>query len=78
MKMIFVSMNGVEEYNSPKEVPYKITDYMPDLSEIRNRGGFCRSELLDNQPIYEGFLTPMLDGGCLRYETAEVCDMLSR
>lgn len=77
MKMIFVSMNHVEGYYSPKDVPYPIESYMPDLSAIRKNGGFCRSELLDNQPVYKGFLPPMLDGGCLRYETEEVCRMLS-
>lgn len=32
---------------------------------------------LEDQPIIEGYLSPMLDGGMLRYETQEVYDRLS-
>lgn len=52
--------------------------YTEDLDYIRKNGGFCRCKLLDNQPMVDGYLSPMLDGGKIRYETYEVYDMLSR
>lgn len=50
--------------------------FTEDLSEIRAHGGICHSPILDNQPIVDGYLPPMLDGGKLRYETQEVYDMM--
>ena len=47
-----------------------------DWSEVRKRGGFCCNPILDNQPMVDGYLSPMLDGGKLRYETQEVYDMM--
>lgn len=32
---------------------------------------------LEDQPLVDGYLSPMLDGGMLRYETQEVYNMLS-
>lgn len=52
--------------------------FTPDMSEVRAHGGFCHSPLLDNQPLVDGYLSPMLDGGTIRYETQEVYDLLSR
>ena len=49
-----------------------------DLSEYRKRGAWVHREELDNQPMVDGYLSPMWDGGMLRYETPEVYDMLSR
>ena len=49
-----------------------------DLSEIRARGGCVHRAELDNQPMVDGYLSPMWDGDGLRYETQEVYDMLSR
>lgn len=33
---------------------------------------------LEDQPMVDGYLAPMWDGGKLRYETQEVYDMMSR
>ena len=52
--------------------------FTEDLSEIRARGGCVHRAELDNQPMVDGYLSPMWDGGMLRYETPEVYDMLSR
>lgn len=76
MKLQFVSMGKAEIFDKVEDVPYKITGYTEDLSEIRAKGGFCHNPILDNQPMFEGFLSPMLDGGMLRYETQEVYDLM--
>ena len=77
MIMQFVQMQKpTEYYEKVEDVPYKITGYTPDQTEIREKGGFTCSPLLDNQPMFEGFLSPMLDGGMLRYETQEVYDLM--
>ncbi len=47
-----------------------------DLSAIRNAGGCVHRAELDNQPMVDGYLSPMWDGGKLRYETQEVYDMM--
>ena len=49
-----------------------------DLSELRARGVCVHRAELDNQPMVDGYLSPMWDGDGLRYETWEVYDMLSR
>lgn len=51
--------------------------FTEDLSEIRKRGGWVHRAELDNQPMVDGYLSPMWDGGMLRYETQEVYDLLS-
>lgn len=53
-----------------------------DLTHIRQQGGTCHRQELDNQPLVDGYLSPMfshIDYGLiyLRYETQEVYDMLS-
>lgn len=48
-----------------------------DGTETRKNGGVCHHAVLDNNPIVDGYLAPMWDGGMLRYETQEVYDMLS-
>lgn len=73
----FVSMEGIETYQTFDEVPHKIVDYTADLSEIRVKGGCVHRAELDNKPIYEGFLGPMWDGGNYRYDTQEIYDILS-
>lgn len=50
----------------------------PDYSADRARGGCVPRAELDNAPLVDGYLSPMWDGGMLRYETYEVYDMLSR
>ena len=52
--------------------------FTEDLSEVRARGGCVHRAELDNHPKVDGYLSPMWDGGMLRYETPEVYDMLSR
>lgn len=49
-----------------------------DLTEYRKRGAWVHRAELDNQPMVDGYLSPMWDGGMLRYETPEVYDLLSR
>ena len=78
MKAKFVTMKGVQVFEDVKEVPFEIRGYSEDLSELRAQGGCVHRAELDNQPEFDGFLGPMWDGGMLRYETAEVYDMLSR
>ena len=52
---------------------YKIIGYTEDLSEIRKIGvGLLYRAELDNQPMLEGLVDPMWDGGKLRYETPEI------
>lgn len=73
----FVTTTGVTTYDSFDKVPFKIAGYTEDQSEIRAKGGFTCNAILDNRPMYEGFIGPMLDGIDFRYETQEVYDMLS-
>ena len=49
-----------------------------DFSEARKRVALVPREELDNRPLVDGYLSPMWDGGMLRYETFEVYDILSR
>lgn len=49
-----------------------------DLSELRARGVCVHRAELDNQPMVDGYLSPMWDGDGIRYETQEVYDMMSR
>lgn len=52
---------------------YKIIGYTEDLTEIRKLGvGLLYRAELDNQPMLEGLVGPMWDGGKLRYETPEI------
>ena len=48
-----------------------------DGKETRANGGVCHFAVLDNNPLVDGYLSPMWDGGRLRYETQEVYDVLS-
>lgn len=40
-------------------------EFTEDLSEIREKGGLVRRAELDNQPLVDGYLSPIWDG--LRY-----------
>ena len=52
---------------------YKIIGFTEDLTEIRKLGvGLLYRAELDNQPMLEGLVGPMWDGGKLRYETPEI------
>lgn len=48
------------------EVRNIIAGYTDDLSELRAKGVLCKRKELDNQPIIDGYLSPMYDG--VRYE----------
>lgn len=53
-----------------------------DLTHIRQKGATCHRKELDNQPLVNGYLSPMyshIDYGLvyLRYETQEVCNSMS-
>ena len=67
------------DVNDAKKVIH-CNSYTEDLTEIRNNGCLCHREELDNQPIFDDYLSPMWDNSmqCLRYETAEVYDVLSK
>lgn len=51
-----------------------ITGFSDDLSELRARGVLCKRAELDNQPLVDGYLSPMYDGvrynvnGVLKYD----------
>ena len=77
-KIVIVTNAGAKYYDTFEEVPYPITGYTEDQSEIRAKGGFTCNEILDNKPIFEGLIGPMLDGDKFRYEIPEIYDMLSR
>lgn len=53
-------------------------NFNKDMSVYRKQGACCQRAELYNQPLVEGYLSPMWDGDKLRYETYEVYDMLSR
>ena len=78
MTYFFVGDGAPKRYNSVEEIPYKMTGYTEDLTELRNQGRLVHRAELDNQPMFEHWCGPMWDGGELRYETWEVYDMLSR
>ena len=57
-----------------------ITGYSDDLSEKRAKGVLCKRAELDNQPLVDGYLSPMYNGTkevdgvtyhIIRYETVE-------
>lgn len=77
-KIVIVTNAGTKYYDTFEEVPYPITGYTEDQSEIRAKGGFTCNEILDNKPMFKGLIGPMLDGNKFRYETPEIYDMLSR
>ena len=52
--------------------------YSANYSEARAKGACVPRAELDNQPMVDGYLSPMWDGDGIRYETQEVYDMLSR
>lgn len=49
----------------------------PNREEIRNRGGLVPCAELDDMPRVNGYVGPMYDDGCLRYETQEMYDVFS-
>ena len=79
MKAIFVGgkLNGTVTTTEEIKAKYWNGKLTEDLSEVRARGGLVHREELDNQPMVDGYLSPMWDGDGIRYETYEVYDMLS-
>lgn len=78
MKAIFVGgkYNGlVVDEEQLKEMGNG--QFTKDLTELRERGICVHRAELDNQPYVDGYLSPMWDGGKLRYETQEVYDMFA-
>lgn len=80
MKAIFVGgkLNGTVTTTEEIKAKYWNGKLTEDLSEVRARGGLVHREELDNQPMVDGYLSPMWDGDGIRYESPEVYDMLSR
>ena len=78
MKAVFVGgkYNGlvVEEEQLKAMGNGKFTE---DLTALREQGRCVHRAELDNQPYVDGYLSPMWDGGRLRYETQEVYDMFA-
>lgn len=56
----------------------KNTGYTLRFSQLEQHNERLVNLDLEDQPIIEGYLSPMLDGGVLRYETQDVYDRLSR
>lgn len=80
MKAMFVGgpLNGQVLDVEIVKAKYCNGKYTEDLSAKRARGAWVHRAELDNQPMVDGYLSPMWDGGMLRYETQEVYDMLSQ
>ena len=83
MEAVFVGgrLNGIHVDATKVDELYgngkRSMDWSAERAAANGRGCFP-SPLLDNRPLVDGYLSPMLDGGKLRYETQEVYDMLSR
>ena len=80
MKAIFVGgkLNGTVTTTEEIKAKYWNGKLTEDLSEVRARGGLVHREELDNQPMVDGYLSPMWDGDGIRYETYEQYELLSR
>lgn len=81
MKAIFVGgeLNGIEVDADLIElvIPGFTGNYTKSWSDEWNKGLCVPRPELWNRPIIKGYLSPMWDGGKLRYETQEVYDMMS-
>ena len=69
-------------YDDVEDLPCFSGNYTEDQSDIRARGGFTSRPELDNKPILNGYVGPMMNGYkdhkmVLRYETQEIYDRLS-
>lgn len=53
-------------------------EFTPRWSAMKYHNDALVNLKLEDQPMIDGYLSPMLDGGYLRYETQEVYDALSR
>lgn len=59
-------LNGKTLHYAALEVRGLINGYSDDLSALRAKGILCKRAELDNQPLVDGYYTPMYDG--VRYE----------
>ena len=50
--------------------------YTPRWSAMKNHNKLLINLKLEDQPVIDGYLSPMLDAGMLRYETQEVYDCM--
>ena len=77
MKAIFVGgkLNGTEMDVEDIKKYLNVIGYSHDWSTERSQGECVPRKELDNQPVVIGYLSPMWDGGRLRYETQEVYDL---
>ena len=55
-------LNGKRWHYAALEARGLITGYSKDMSAERARGRLCKREELDNQPLVNGYYTPMYDG----------------
>lgn len=78
MKAIFVGgrFNGVK-CEIEDMLKFSNGRFSKDFSKEREQGLCVHRKELDNQPLFDDYLSPMWDGDKLRYETQEVYDMLS-
>jgi len=59
-------LNGKTLHYAALEARGLINGYSKDMSAERARGRLCKRAELDNQPLVNGYYTPMYDG--VRYE----------
>lgn len=52
-----------------KKTGIRIETYTADYTKERAMGGFVPSPKLDNVPVFQGYASPSLDSGALRYDT---------
>lgn len=57
--------NGKVWQYAALEIRNLIKGYSPDLSDKRAKGILCKRAELDNQPLIDGYMSPMYDG--IRY-----------
>lgn len=79
MKAIFVggTLNGVEMDTEKIFETVWNGRFSPNWYKERQMGRLVPRAELDNQPLVDGYLNPMWDGGRLRYETQEMYNILS-
>lgn len=58
--------NGEIWHYAALEARGLISGYSEDMSALRAMGRLCKREELDNQPLIDGYMSPMYDG--VRYE----------
>lgn len=79
MNAIFVGGRLHGQQMTTEEITLTVWNgkFSRNWSQERQRGACVPRAELDNQPLVDGYLSPMWDGGRLRYETQEIYNMLS-